>query len=252
MSDTSGLNSDASSRSVNLQRSLENRLRAQLGASGSLEYVLTWKSWDMPSGPPICALRARARKSKDGFVTKTVRFDGSPLSSELLTYDRDCIWSPLSGWTTPQAHDATARGSGQKEKHGTKHGCADLNRDAQLAGWVTPSTRDWKDTPGMSTIGTNPDGSERTRLDQLPRQAALAGWPTPNGMEGGHTSRGGDRKDELLMGGLVRGAPSTSSPAPTGKRGVLASELPSWLMGYPVSWQLSAPKTTKRTRERER
>ena len=31
----------------------------------------------------------------------------------------------------------------------------------------------------MSETGINPDGSERTRLDQLPRQAGLAGWPTP-------------------------------------------------------------------------
>jgi hypothetical protein len=31
----------------------------------------------------------------------------------------------------------------------------------------------------MATTGTNPDGSERSRLDQLGRQAQLAGWPTP-------------------------------------------------------------------------
>lgn len=36
--------------------------------------------------------------------------------------------------------------------------------------WSTPSARDWKDSPGMSKTGTNPDGSERTRIDQLPRQ----------------------------------------------------------------------------------
>jgi hypothetical protein len=47
------------------------------------------------------------------------------------------------------------------------------------SGWPTPSSRDWKDTPGMATTGTNPDGSERTRLDQLPRVANLAGWATP-------------------------------------------------------------------------
>ncbi|HSH42097.1 MAG TPA: hypothetical protein VK973_08230 [Arenicellales bacterium] len=41
--------------------------------------------------------------------------------------------------------------------------------------WVTPSARDWKDTPGMATV--RPDG--RSRVDQLPRQAALAGWGTP-------------------------------------------------------------------------
>lgn len=44
------------------------------------------------------------------------------------------------------------------------------------SGWVTPSARDWKDTPGMNT--TRPDG--RSRVDQLPRQAVLAGWNTPN------------------------------------------------------------------------
>src|SRR5208337_4802906 len=30
----------------------------------------------------------------------------------------------------------------------------------------------------------------------------LSGWPTPNVMEGGQTSRSGERKDELLMGGV--------------------------------------------------
>jgi hypothetical protein len=39
----------------------------------------------------------------------------------------------LCGWTTPQAHDISPRGSGQKEKHGTKHGCACLARDAMKA-----------------------------------------------------------------------------------------------------------------------
>ena len=40
----------------------------------------------------------------------------------------------LAGWTTPTAHDTSPRGKGQKLKHGTKHGCADLNADAILAG----------------------------------------------------------------------------------------------------------------------
>ena len=43
------------------------------------------------------------------------------------------------------------------------------------SGWPTPSSRGWKDTPGMATTGTNPDGSERTRLDQLARVANLVG-----------------------------------------------------------------------------
>lgn len=34
--------------------------------------------------------------------------------------------------------------------------------------------------------------------------SGFTGWPTPNAMEGGQTSRGGDRKDEKLMGGLAK------------------------------------------------
>ena len=56
--------------------------------------------------------------------------------------------------------------------------------DSDCTGWVTPSARDWKDTPGMAT--ERPDG--RSRLDQLPRQAALAGWPTPSANEFAHAN----------------------------------------------------------------
>jgi hypothetical protein len=46
--------------------------------------------------------------------------------------------------------------------------------EIELTGGVTPSARDWKDSPGMTA---QRDG--RDRSDQLPRQAYLAGWGTP-------------------------------------------------------------------------
>lgn len=70
--DMFGLSLHASSASANLQLSLENKLRVLLDVGGSLEYVLTWKRWDMPSGPPICALRARARPTSDNGFTPRV------------------------------------------------------------------------------------------------------------------------------------------------------------------------------------
>src|SRR5690606_5431413 len=54
---------DGSSTSVGLQLSLASRLRALMDVDGSPEYELTWKQWDMSSGPPICRLRASARRT---------------------------------------------------------------------------------------------------------------------------------------------------------------------------------------------
>ena len=62
---TFGRSFDASSPSAILQQSLVNRLRRRMAVYGSPEYVLTWKSWDMPSGPPICALRASGHRTSD-------------------------------------------------------------------------------------------------------------------------------------------------------------------------------------------
>ena len=47
---------------------------------------------------------------------------------------------------------------------------------AVLAAWVTPTSRDWKDSAGMTA---QRDGKER--LDQLPRQAFMTGWANATG-----------------------------------------------------------------------
>jgi hypothetical protein len=70
--------------------------------------------------------------------------------------------------------------------------------------WRSPTFRDW-----------HPSKHDPNRQDsqiQLAHEAQLAAWPTPNAMEGGQTSRGGERKGELLMGGLV-GRPTPNSPS---------------------------------------
>lgn len=72
-----------------------------------------------------------------------------------------------AAWATPRSEDSECVGA----HRGTPDG---LHSQSKLATWASPSARDFKDTPGMETKGINPDGSERTRLDQLPRQAALS------------------------------------------------------------------------------
>jgi hypothetical protein len=57
-------------------------------------------------------------------------------------------------------------------------------------------------------IPTNDDPNNVSRksgqFKSLVRDVNLCGWPTPNVMQGGQTSRSGDRKEELLMGGLAK------------------------------------------------
>ena len=130
---TSGQISETLSASAALQSSLENGLRARTDVDGSPEYALTWKSWPMLSGPPICALRASRRR----------------------TSGKGCI-----GWRSPSAGD--------------------------------------------SIRGVHPNPDKQAGQHSLNNEAALSGWPTPNAMAGGQTSRGGDRIDEPLMGGIAK------------------------------------------------
>jgi hypothetical protein len=83
-----------------------------------------------------------------------------------------------------------------------------LALDAFLCSVTSPSARDWKDTSGMSESGVDPDGSTRSRLDQLPRQAQLA--------DSGQTATGGT--------------------AGTASSGQLDPAYSRWLMGLPAAW----------------
>ncbi|EGU6737146.1 hypothetical protein JFP56_004590, partial [Salmonella enterica subsp. enterica] len=61
-----------------------------------------------------------------------------------------------------------------KNPDGTPKICMKLPGAVLLAGWITPTSRDWKDSSGMTA---QRDGKDR--LDQLPRQAFMTGWLTP-------------------------------------------------------------------------
>jgi hypothetical protein len=234
--DTSGRSSPDLYVSANLQRSLESRLRQSLDVNGSPEYDLIWKKWDMKSGPPICALRASARR----------------------TLGRDCgLWH--KGWRTASASDGVGGVKDWIKCHETDDTPKlKLRVQALTAGWPTASSRDHKDTPGMSETGTNPDGSERKRLDQLPRvsqltipeqsggpagtengegcpgvhlkyQTETAGYPTPN-----HNSTGPGNQGRQGGENLQTKAEVFMMPDMTGWR--LNPLFSLWLMGYPAEW----------------
>lgn len=90
-----------------------------------------------------------------------------------------CFPRPTSGhhtsendsglWPSPRV----SRGDYTRDKG--KKGAERATLSGAVKTWATPSTRDWKDTPGMSRTG--PDG--RKREDQLARQVYAEMWPTP-------------------------------------------------------------------------
>jgi hypothetical protein len=166
----SGQNSSASLKSRILSQSLANRLRLMTDSLGSTLFRLTWKDRVTPSGRLIPQLAA----------------------SGLPTGDKGSTGVP---WTTPQAHDVTARGKGQKVKHGTKHGCADLNQDAALAFWPTP----------MAGSPATEEYNEAGNTDYSRKVVDLASWPTPNTPSGGPNSK----STETHTGGMdLEGAAS--------------------------------------------
>src|SRR5690606_29058955 len=114
------------------------RLRQRLPTGGLTMFIQGWKHKVTPSGRRYCQLVASVR----------------PIDA-----------TACGLWPTPRKQMATGTWEGRSTKVGP-----DLQTAVMMAMWTTPSSRDWKDTPGMATTGNNPDGTQRERNDQLPRQ----------------------------------------------------------------------------------
>jgi hypothetical protein len=193
------------SPSRKLQAHLESALKRQINLENSPEYALTWSTWDMPSGPPICRLRASARRTSD---------------------------SASSGWPTPKQTNGTngiASFQAALREARRKGPNNSLDLIAQLAGWPTPDASaanitdaTWRERrEAMKAKGINGNGFGLT----LGQASQLAGQPTPN------------LNDQVRLSGPA----PPGSPASTAGRGALNPAFSRWLMGFPPEWDDCAP-----------
>ena len=109
--------------------------------------------------------------------------------------------------------------------------------------WSTASSRDWKDTPGMSIK------RERNckRLDQLPRQvfnSEVVLWPTARASEAGPDFAKASRSATGPALPAVAASSISPSAESTDECAALNPDFVSWLMGFPPEWISCAPSAT--------
>lgn len=82
-------------------------------------------------------------------------------------------------WSTPRESDGRKGSPNQEFSNGSTPLPTQIYSAASLGTWVTPSSRDWKDSANMS-IDPGERASGQLRLDQLPRQMVVNDQITAN------------------------------------------------------------------------
>ncbi len=221
----------------------------------------------MPSGPPICALRASGHRTSG----KDCSGWPTPKTAEHMTTFGRGESNPtlygatlMAGWPTPDASVAQdgespetwlLRRAQLKSKHNNGNGCGmPLAMAAKLSGWPTPSASDKTNAESLESKKSRGSGGIN-----LHEAARIAGWPTPDtnargGAQCAIKRRQGGHAVNLQDAATLTdtGPTSNTSPAATGNRGQLNPEFVCWLMGYPAAWLSCVDWETQSSRKRPR
>ena len=206
-SPSAGQKSSSGSRSPvpQLSERLGERLMQRLARFGSMEYSLTWKRRVTPQGRVFYQQRASGRRTSGkgcgGWPTARAE-DSESTGAHRGSPDTLTSAAQVSGWPTPRVsmkHGASENEIAQKDPKGR------LETAATLAGWPPPNSAN-ADRGGFATEEGLRERMESGHQKNLQEVVGVAGWCTPNAMDGGQTSRGGDRIGESLLAGQAQAA----------------------------------------------
>ena len=170
-------------------------------------YKYAWKKRATPLGNEVDALRATAARGEKA-----------------------------APWATSAVHDTHGMDVKRYDESGKVEGRSGALQDqVQLTDWLTPRSSENVQTNLDEIAAKGSSWLGQGRGATVATMAQLSDWPTPNAMAGGQTSRGGERKGELLIGGLAQLAPwptATKEDARSSRR-----------HGYMITGQQGTPLT---------